>query len=55
MESLRQPRTENKFGFTYFRDTPVVGSDASVRVTRDEARRLVSNFAKLPGLLGRNG
>jgi hypothetical protein len=39
------------FGFVYFRDPPLVGTDNSVRLTRDEARRLVTNFAKLPDLL----
>jgi hypothetical protein len=43
----------HRFGFVYFRDSPLVGTDRSVRLTRDEARRLVTNFAKLPGLLGK--
>lgn len=43
----------HRFGFVYYRDQPLVGTDRSVRVMKDEARRLVSNFAKLPELLGR--
>jgi hypothetical protein len=40
--------TGQKFAFTYFRDSPIVGTDTSVRVTRDEARRIATNIAKLP-------
>lgn len=41
----------HRFGFTYFRDRPLVGTDQSGRLTRDEARRIVTNFARLPALL----
>jgi hypothetical protein len=40
-----QDANGRKFGFVYFDDRPVIG-------TGQEARRLVSNFAKLPELLG---
>jgi hypothetical protein len=42
-----------KFGYVYFRDHEIIGTSNDAYQTRDEARRLVSNFAKLPDLLGR--
>lgn len=36
-----------QFGFVYFRDPPLVGTDSPAYHSRDEARRLVTNFAKL--------
>lgn len=41
----------NRFGFTYFRDRPLVGTNSQAYLSRDEARRIVTNFAKLPELL----
>ena len=40
-----------KFAFVYYRDQPVVGTDNSVRVSRDLARRITANVARLPDLL----
>jgi hypothetical protein len=40
-----------RFGFVYFHDRPLAGTGQEAYQTRDEARRLVNNFAKLPGLL----
>jgi hypothetical protein len=42
-----------KFAFCYFQDRSWIGTGGNERLSRDEARRLVSNFAKLPALLGR--
>jgi hypothetical protein len=50
-----QDANGRKFGFVYFDDRPVIGSGQEARQTRDEARRLASNFAKLPALLARKG
>lgn len=44
----------HRFGFVYYRSDPFVGTSDGVRVTKDEARRLVSNFAKIPVLLGKS-
>lgn len=46
-----QDTNGRKFGFVYFRDRDVIGSGGEAYQTRDEARRLASNFAKLPALL----
>lgn len=45
----------NRFGFCYFAETPVTGASGSHVLTRDEARRLASNIAKLPTLLAKSG
>lgn len=38
--------------YIYFRDKPgVIGTDRSERLTRDQARRIGANIAKLPNLL----
>lgn len=46
-----QDANGRKFGFVYFVDRDFIGSGAESRQTRDEARRLASNFARLPALL----
>jgi hypothetical protein len=43
----------HRFGFVYYRDRPLAGTDSSVRVSKDAARRLATNFARLPDLLKR--
>jgi hypothetical protein len=41
-----------KFAYTYFRDgQEPIGSGYGLLLSRDEARRIVSNIAKLPELL----
>jgi hypothetical protein len=43
-----------RFGYTYFRDGhEAIGSGYGKLLTWEEARRVVSNIAKLPELLGR--
>lgn len=41
-----------RFAFTYYRERPLIGTDESVRVSRDLARRIALYVARLPELLG---
>lgn len=41
-----------RFGFVYFTARALIGTGGEAYQTEDEARRLVTGFAKLPSLLG---
>lgn len=42
----------HRFGYTYFEERPQTGLGPRPHIlTKDEARRIVTNFAKLPTLL----
>ena len=40
-----------RFAFVYYRRDAMVGTDRSVRVSEDLARRIAGNVARLPDLL----
>ena len=42
----------HKFAFIYYRTEPLVGTSGSVALSQDLARRIATNVAKLPMLLG---
>lgn len=46
-----QDASGQRFAFVYYRDQPIVGTDNSTRVSRDLARRITANVARLPELL----
>jgi len=50
-----QDATGRKFAFVYYRARPLAGTDNSVRVSADLARRITANIAKLPELLKPSG
>lgn len=39
-----------RFGYCYFRDVTFTGSGTESHLTRDEAKRIAVNIAKLPGM-----
>lgn len=40
-----------RIAYVYYRDTAIVGTDRNARVSRDLARRIAGNIARLPDLL----
>jgi hypothetical protein len=48
-----QDATGTRFGYTYFSDSQLTGTGG--KMSRDEARRIVTNFANVPALLARKG
>ncbi len=40
-----------RFAFVYYRDVPIAGTSDSPCVSRDLARRITANIARLPDLL----
>lgn len=46
-----QDANGRRFCFCYFRDRELIGTGGEAFQTRDEARRLVTGFARLPELL----
>lgn len=42
------------FGYCYFREVTFTGSGTESHLTRDEARRIAANIAKLPGFQKRS-
>jgi hypothetical protein len=43
-----------KFGYVYYREPPYVGAGLPEKLSEDEARRLATQFARLPQLLNRS-
>jgi hypothetical protein len=46
-----QAANGQKFAFVYYRDPPVIGTGGEAYVSRDLARRITANVARLPDLL----